>query len=107
MDLGNGMETVWKAAPRPENPTRYNLTQFAIQLNELTPGLREKLPPTDCRVRPDQAALEQGYFDKVGLCAYMCVCPLHTLYLRATNLCNWINFGCLPRCCCITVRYVR
>lgn len=65
MDTGSGMETVWKAAAAPADRTRYNLTQFAIQLNELTPGLKEKLPPTDCRLRPDQSSLELGYFDKV------------------------------------------
>ena len=64
MDLGGGSETVWRAAPPPPDPTRYNLSQFAIELNEMTPGLKPKLPPTDGRLRPDQAALEQGYFDK-------------------------------------------
>lgn len=78
MDTGNGMETVWKAAPRPEDPTRYNLTQFAIQLNEMTPGLEEKLPPTDCRLRPDQSSLEQGYFDKVHFFPCMCISLFHT-----------------------------
>ena len=34
--------------------TRYNLSPFAISLNELTPGLMEILPPTDLRLRPDQ-----------------------------------------------------
>lgn len=46
------------------NPkTRYNLTPFAISLNELTPGLREKLPPTDSRLRPDQRHLENGEYE--------------------------------------------
>jgi oxysterol-binding protein 1 len=72
MDLGNGMETVWKAADPPKDRTRYNLTQYAIQLNELTPGLKEKLPPTDCRLRPDQSCLEQGYFDQVTV-TYVCI----------------------------------
>lgn len=40
--------------------TRYNFTPFAISLNEITPGLREKLPPTDSRLRPDQRHLENG-----------------------------------------------
>ncbi|KAJ4961267.1 hypothetical protein NE237_021177 [Protea cynaroides] len=43
--------------------TRYNLTPFAISLNELTPGLLEKLPPTDSRLRPDQRHLENGEFE--------------------------------------------
>jgi hypothetical protein len=44
---------------------RYQLSRFAIELNELTPGLKSKLPPTDCRLRPDQAALERGKYDLV------------------------------------------
>ncbi|XP_022726916.1 oxysterol-binding protein-related protein 1D-like isoform X1 [Durio zibethinus] len=43
--------------------TRYNLTPFAISLNELTPGLLEKLPPTDTRLRPDQRHLENGEYE--------------------------------------------
>ncbi|CAN4116154.1 unnamed protein product [Withania somnifera] len=43
--------------------TRYNLSPFAISLNELTPGLREKLPPTDSRLRPDQLHLENGEYE--------------------------------------------
>ncbi|GLU06124.1 hypothetical protein SLE2022_231820 [Rubroshorea leprosula] len=43
--------------------TRYNLTPFAISLNELTPGLLEKLPPTDSRLRPDQRYLENGEYE--------------------------------------------
>lgn len=43
--------------------TRYNLTPFAISLNEATPGLLEKLPPTDSRLRPDQRHLENGEYE--------------------------------------------
>ncbi|CAN0896318.1 Oxysterol-binding protein-related protein 1D [Linum grandiflorum] len=43
--------------------TRYNLTPFAITLNEITPGLSEKLPPTDSRLRPDQRFLENGEYE--------------------------------------------
>lgn len=43
--------------------TRYNLTPFAISLNELTPGLLEKLPPSDSRLRPDQRHLENGEYE--------------------------------------------
>ncbi|KAL3151263.1 hypothetical protein ABBQ38_013102 [Trebouxia sp. C0009 RCD-2024] len=42
------------------------MTRFAICLNELTPGLREKVAPTDSRLRPDQFALEEGVFDKAN-----------------------------------------
>ncbi|KAG5035842.1 hypothetical protein JHK87_010752 [Glycine soja] len=51
---------LWKRSPTSEYQTRYNLTQFAITLNEITPGLKEKLPPTDSRLRPDQRCLENG-----------------------------------------------
>ncbi|XP_027360753.1 oxysterol-binding protein-related protein 1B-like [Abrus precatorius] len=54
---------LWKRNPAPEHQTRYNLTQFAITLNELTPGLQEKLPPTDSRLRPDQRCLENGEYE--------------------------------------------
>ncbi|XP_038892186.1 oxysterol-binding protein-related protein 1D [Benincasa hispida] len=43
--------------------TRYNLSPFAISLNELTPGLMEILPPTDSRLRPDQRHLENGEYE--------------------------------------------
>ncbi|KAJ6347607.1 hypothetical protein OIU76_004148 [Salix suchowensis] len=50
----------------PLNLTRYNLTSFAITLNELTPGLQERLPPTDSRLRPDQRHLENGEYEKAN-----------------------------------------
>lgn len=43
--------------------TRYNLSPFAISLNEIMPGLLEKLPPTDSRLRPDQRHLENGEYE--------------------------------------------
>ena len=47
---------------------RYNMTKFAIYLNELTPGLKDKVAPTDSRLRPDQHALEEGVYDQVQMC---------------------------------------
>ncbi|KAL2238040.1 UNVERIFIED_CONTAM: Oxysterol-binding protein-related protein 2A [Sesamum indicum] len=58
---------LWKRNKPSPNPTRYNLTSFAITLNELTPGLKEKLPPTDSRLRPDQRYLENGEYDKANV----------------------------------------
>lgn len=97
---------LWKRTKPPPNLTRYNLTSFAITLNELTPGLKvqwcieslldvglpfssyaslilcyslfsdrvfdhglikEKLPPTDSRLRPDQRHLENGEYEKANL----------------------------------------
>ncbi|XP_042953316.1 oxysterol-binding protein-related protein 2A-like isoform X3 [Carya illinoinensis] len=58
---------LWKRSKPPPNLTRYNLTSFAITLNELTPGLQGKLPPTDSRLRPDQRHLENGEYEKANL----------------------------------------
>ncbi|KAF7810124.1 oxysterol-binding protein-related protein 2A-like isoform X1 [Senna tora] len=57
---------LWKRTKPPANLTRYNLTSFAITLNELLPGLKEKLPPTDSRLRPDQRHLENGEYEKAN-----------------------------------------
>lgn len=57
---------LWRRSKPPRYPTRYNLTRFAITLNELTPGLKEKLPPTDSRLRPDQRYLENGEYEKAN-----------------------------------------
>ncbi|GKV51540.1 hypothetical protein SLEP1_g58183 [Rubroshorea leprosula] len=54
---------LWRRSKPPQFPTRYNLTRFAITLNELIPGLKEKLPPTDSRLRPDQRYLENGEYE--------------------------------------------
>lgn len=51
----------------PTSFCRYLLTPHALELNELTPGLREKLPSTDVRLRPDMRLLEDGYAEKVRL----------------------------------------
>ncbi|XP_024018139.1 oxysterol-binding protein-related protein 1C isoform X2 [Morus notabilis] len=66
---GKGFESLseshllWKRSKPPKFSTRYNLTRFAITLNELTLGLKEKLPPTDSRLRPDQRYLESGEYE--------------------------------------------
>jgi oxysterol-binding protein-related protein 3/6/7 len=65
-------ETVWRAGPLSENATApgtgggkgYGFTLFAAQMNEITPIEKEKLPPTDSRLRPDQRALEEGNLDE-------------------------------------------
>ncbi|XP_019417292.1 PREDICTED: oxysterol-binding protein-related protein 1C-like [Lupinus angustifolius] len=66
---GKGLESLseahllWKRSKPPTDPTRYNFTGFAMTLNELTIGLKEILPPTDSRLRPDQRYLENGEFE--------------------------------------------
>uniref|UniRef100_A0ACD5WK91 Uncharacterized protein n=1 Tax=Avena sativa TaxID=4498 RepID=A0ACD5WK91_AVESA len=57
---------LWEKNKPPANPTRYNLSSFAITLNELTSKLKEKLPPTDSRLRPDQRHLENGEYDQAN-----------------------------------------
>ncbi|PSC68755.1 oxysterol-binding -related 1D isoform X1 [Micractinium conductrix] len=66
-DMPDGSQLLlWRKNPPPPDPTRYNLTAFSIQLNELTPGLEQKLAPTDCRLRPDQHCLELGLYDQAN-----------------------------------------
>ncbi|KAL5704229.1 Oxysterol-binding protein-related protein 1C [Ranunculus cassubicifolius] len=62
-DSSNEAHLLWKKSNQPNGPTRYNFTRFATTLNELTPGLKEKLPPTDSRLRPDQRCLENGEYE--------------------------------------------
>ena len=62
---------------------RYNMTRFAMMLNEITPaGLERKVAPTDCRLRPDQHALEEGIYDQVITCApaFDCVTNKATMF---------------------------
>ena len=45
---------LWKTNPFPEQShNMYNMSQFSLQINYLPEGLKEKLPPTDSRLRPD------------------------------------------------------
>lgn len=44
---------------------RWGLTSYVVHAIELTPGLRERLPPTDSRLRRDLAALERARYDEV------------------------------------------
>lgn len=49
----------------PENSNLYyGFTRFAIELNEFTDNLRDLLPVTDSRFRPDQRYLEEGFVEK-------------------------------------------
>ena len=51
----------------PEDCEQYfSFGQFAIELNELEEGLKDKLPQTDCRFRPDQRLLEEGFVQEAG-----------------------------------------
>ncbi|XP_041087560.1 oxysterol-binding protein-related protein 7-like [Polyodon spathula] len=52
---------IWKPNPMPADFDRYyGFTRYALELNELSPELKQLLPPTDTRLRPDQRYLEEG-----------------------------------------------
>ncbi|KAJ3088393.1 hypothetical protein HK102_008853 [Quaeritorhiza haematococci] len=56
--------TLWNRYPIPANSAaNFNYTRFAMTLNELPSALKGLLPPTDCRLRPDQRAMEEGRWD--------------------------------------------
>uniref|UniRef100_A0A8C8JZ68 Oxysterol-binding protein n=1 Tax=Oncorhynchus tshawytscha TaxID=74940 RepID=A0A8C8JZ68_ONCTS len=57
-------QCIWKPNPQPKDYyLYYGFSNFALELNELTPGLKPLLPPTDSRLRPDQRMLEDGRVD--------------------------------------------
>ncbi|GAA6060031.1 hypothetical protein JCM10212_001028 [Sporobolomyces blumeae] len=56
---------LWKNSHKPPNMP-FNLTPFAITLNDINDELKPWLPPTDCRLRPDQHAFEQGKFERAN-----------------------------------------
>ena len=54
-------EEVFRMNPKSTNyESMYYFSDFVLQVNYVTPELKERLPPTDTRLRPDQRALENG-----------------------------------------------
>uniref|UniRef100_A0A8C9T8F1 Oxysterol-binding protein n=1 Tax=Scleropages formosus TaxID=113540 RepID=A0A8C9T8F1_SCLFO len=52
---------VWRPGSMPTDyELYYGFTRFAIELNELCPEMKDLLPSTDARFRPDQRYLEEG-----------------------------------------------
>uniref|UniRef100_A0A8C3GA80 Oxysterol binding protein like 6 n=1 Tax=Cyclopterus lumpus TaxID=8103 RepID=A0A8C3GA80_CYCLU len=52
---------IWRPGSMPTDyELYYGFTRFAIELNELCPELKDVLPRTDARFRPDQRHLEEG-----------------------------------------------
>ncbi|XP_071822207.1 oxysterol-binding protein-related protein 6-like isoform X4 [Apostichopus japonicus] len=52
---------IWRTGNMPEDHhLYYGFTRFAIELNEITSSIRNHLPQTDSRFRPDQRLLEEG-----------------------------------------------
>ncbi|CAI9721037.1 Hypothetical predicted protein [Octopus vulgaris] len=63
-----GQVLLWKAFPRPETTNQFfSFTLYAMMLNELTDNLKDRLPPTDSRLRPDIRLLEQGDIDTAAM----------------------------------------
>lgn len=61
----SGGEEIWHVSGMVDNPAQtYGMTAFAASLNEITEIEKDKLPPTDCRLRPDQRLAEQGNLDE-------------------------------------------
>ncbi|XP_051803234.1 oxysterol-binding protein-related protein 1 isoform X2 [Acanthochromis polyacanthus] len=59
-----GSQLLWRITPRPANSAQmYSFTSFAMQLNELHREMEGVIPQTDCRLRPDIRAMENGDID--------------------------------------------
>jgi hypothetical protein len=55
VDDNKPAEIIWRINPMPDQAAlQYMFTNFTLQLNHLPDGLRERLAPTDSRLRPDQ-----------------------------------------------------
>ncbi|XP_030641994.1 oxysterol-binding protein-related protein 6 isoform X2 [Chanos chanos] len=58
---------IWRPGSMPTDyELYYGFTRFAIELNELCPEIRDLLPPTDARFRPDQRYLEEGKLERAS-----------------------------------------
>ncbi len=57
----NSKELIWQVNSRPKLP--FNLTSFALSLNDNNENILKVIPPTDTRLRPDQRAMEEGEYD--------------------------------------------
>lgn len=64
VENGKPGREIWKAGSLvPNAANTYGMTTFAAGLNELTSIEKDRLPPTDTRLRPDQRLAEQGRLD--------------------------------------------
>ncbi|CAG0922773.1 unnamed protein product, partial [Notodromas monacha] len=62
-----GADVLWEVRQKPVNSDKYyNFSAFALALNELQPGMRERLCCTDSRLRPDMRKLEEGKLDEAA-----------------------------------------
>jgi hypothetical protein len=53
---------LWRNTDKPAAP--FNLTPYAMTLNDIPAGLENYLAPTDCRLRTDQRAFENAEYDR-------------------------------------------
>lgn len=61
----SNFERLWEIDEFPKGAEKhYGFSKFAVQLNETTELEKDKMAPTDSRLRPDQLALESGDVDK-------------------------------------------
>jgi hypothetical protein len=53
---------IWRVKPPtiPDYQDYYGMTQYAMEINEITSWENGKLPITDTRLRSDQSLLENG-----------------------------------------------
>eukprot|EP00066_Takifugu_rubripes_P023595 XP_011612861.1 PREDICTED: oxysterol-binding protein-related protein 1-like isoform X2 [Takifugu rubripes] len=59
-----GSQLLWRITPRPPNSAQmYSFTCFSMRLNELHQEMVGTIPQTDCRLRPDIRAMENGDID--------------------------------------------
>ena len=61
----NAYILLWKNTEKPPR-SPFNLTPYAITLNDKNDELTPWLPPTDCRLRPDLHAFESGHFEEAN-----------------------------------------
>ncbi|XP_038622422.1 oxysterol-binding protein-related protein 1 isoform X1 [Tachyglossus aculeatus] len=62
-----GSVLLWRISPRPPNSAQmYNFTSFAMVLNEVDKEMESVIPKTDCRLRPDIRAMENGEIDQAS-----------------------------------------
>lgn len=59
------MVLLWKYHEQPLEA--FNLTPYAVLLNDLPQGLHDWLPPTDCRLRPDLRLFETGRYEEADV----------------------------------------
>lgn len=59
------MVLLWKYHQQPLEA--FNLTPYAVLLNDLPKGLHDWLPPTDCRLRPDLRLFETGKYEEADV----------------------------------------